>query len=193
MAKERLATYKKKCEKECLTLAILDESGFSFVPNCNNTWAPVGETPILRETPGRHNHTGIGLIIRTPVLHLLTFFLMILKGVATFDDFVVLLTSLHFRTRRKVLILWDNLPTHHAVQAYFEEERPGWFDFEYFPAYSPELNPVEGCWNLMKNVSLPNFVPTADEELVREVMAAAMTINEEKKIPACFKQAGIAH
>ena len=44
----------------------------------------------------------------------------------------------------------------------------------------------------MKNVCLPNFVPTADEELVREVMAAAMTINEEKQIPADFQQAGIA-
>jgi hypothetical protein len=69
-----LETYKKKVDKEGLTLAIEDESGFSFVPNCNNTWTPIGETPILRETPGRHNHTGIGIITRTPVRHLLTFF-----------------------------------------------------------------------------------------------------------------------
>jgi transposase len=175
-----------------LTLAIQDESGFSFVPNCNNTWAPVGETPILRETPGRHNHTGIGIITRTPVRHLLTFFLMILKGAATFEDFVLLLTCLHFRTRKKVLVLWDNLPTHHAVEAYFEEERPGWFEFEYFPAYSPEANPVEGCWNMIKNVYLPNFVPTSDEELTREVMKAARNINEEKQLTACFQQAKIS-
>ena len=32
--------------------------GISFVPNLNRTWVPVGETPVLRETPGRHNHTG---------------------------------------------------------------------------------------------------------------------------------------
>jgi len=117
---------------------------------------------------------------------------MILKGVAAFEDFVSLLTALHFRAGKKVLVLWDNLPTHHAVEAHFEEERADWFEFEYFPAYSPELNPVEGCWNCMKNVYLPNFVPASDEELTREVMAAAMRINEEKQLYACFQQAKIS-
>jgi putative transposase len=117
---------------------------------------------------------------------------MILKGAATFEDFVFFLTALHYRTGKKVLLLWDNLPTHHAVESYFDEERPHWFEFEYFSAYSPESNPVEGCWHMMKNVYLPNFVPTSDEELTREVMKAAKKINEEKQIHACFKQAKIS-
>jgi transposase len=37
-------------------------------------------------------------------------------------------------------------------------EHSGWFLFEYFPAYSPELNPVEQCWQYMKNVQMANFV-----------------------------------
>jgi hypothetical protein len=43
----------------------------------------------------------------------------------------------------------------------------------------------------MKNEYLPNFVPTSDEELVAEVYAAAMKINEEEKIVSCFNTAGI--
>jgi len=31
--------------------------------------------------------------------------------------------------------------------------------FEYLPSYSPELNPVEQCWQMMKNVFMANFVP----------------------------------
>jgi transposase len=39
------------------------------------------------------------------------------------------------------------------------------FLFEYFPAYSPELSPVEGCWNMMKNVLMSNFVPKNDRRI----------------------------
>ena len=112
-------------------------------------------------------------------------------GAARFEVFAFLLTDIHYYYRAKVLILWDNLPSHHAVDAYFTEERPDWFEFEYFPAYSPELNPVEFCWNKMKNDYLPNFIPTTDEELIRAVEAAASRINEEKKIMDCFNVASI--
>ena len=109
----------KKVDEEGLTLVIEDESGFSFVPNRNHTWAPVGETPILRESPGRHNHTCIGFITRTPVRHLLQFRFTTFEGAARFEDFVFLLTDIHHYYRATVLILWDNLPSHHAVDAYF--------------------------------------------------------------------------
>ena len=173
-------------------LSIWDESGFSFVPNLNRTWAPVGETPVLRETPGRHNHTGLGFITRTPCRHLLKFRFTIFEGAARFEDFVFHLTALHYYyAGKKVLVLWDNLPGHHAVADYFEEKHPNWFEFEYFPAYSPELNPVEQCWNRIKNDYLPNFVPTTEKELVASVTMAAKQINEERKVTACFKTAGI--
>jgi transposase len=174
-----------------LTLTIWDASGFSFVPNRNHTWAPIGETPVLRETPGRHNHTGLGFITRTPRRHLLQFRFTMFKGAARFEDFVFHLSDVHRYYRKKVLVLWDNLPAHHAADAYFMDNHPDWFEFEYFPAYSPELNPVESCWNKMKNEYLPNFVPTTDEELVAAVDAAAKRINEEKQVASCFNIAGI--
>ena len=174
-----------------MTLTIWDESGFSFVPNRSHTWAPIGQTPVLRETPGRHNHTGLGFITRTPRRHLLNFRFTIFKGAASFEDFVFYLTELHHYADGKVMVLWDNLPTHHAADSYFSDVQPHWFEFEYFPAHSPELNPVESCWNQMKKVYLPNFVPTSDEELVSVVHAAAMRINERRLLPAFFKLADI--
>jgi len=113
------------------------------------------------------------------------------KGAARFEDFVFFLMDVHRYYRKKVLVLWDNLSAHHAVDGYFMENHPHWFEFEYFPAYSPELNPVESCWNKMKNEYLPNFVPTTDEELVAAVDSAAERINEEQQITACFNIAGI--
>jgi transposase len=174
-----------------LTLTIWDESGFSFVPNRGGTWAPVGETPIILETPGRHNHTGLGFITRTPFRHLLKFRFTIFEGAARFEDFVFYLAALHHRFGGKVLVLWDHLPAHHAAETYFDEEHPDWFEFEYFPTYSPELNPVESCWNQMKNVYLCNFVPNSDEQLVSTVHAAAMRIDMEGLLPSFFEHAGL--
>jgi transposase len=175
-----------------LPLTIWDESGFSFVPNRNHTWAPIGQTPLLRETPGRHNHTGLGFITRTPRRHLLKFRFTIFKGAARTEDLIFHLTELHHHYGgQKVLVLWDHLPGHHGAESYFTERHSDWFAFEYFPTHSPELNPVESCWNRMKNEYLSNFVPTSDEELTAAVCAAAMKINEKKKIDACFNTAGI--
>jgi transposase len=187
----RVATYQKKANKNGWTLTIWDESGFSFVPNRNRTWAPIGQTPILRETPGRHNHTGLGYISRTPRRHLLKFRFTIFPGAANTEDFIFYLTELHHYVGDTVLVLWDHLPAHHSAETYFCDEHPGWFEFEYFPSHSPELNPVETCWHRMKNVYLPNFVPTTDEELVSNVYAAAMRINEEHQLPSCFKNAAL--
>jgi transposase len=185
-----LGAHQKKADVNRFHLTIWDESGFSFVPNRHHTWAPIGETPVLRETPGRHHHTGLGFLLRTPKRHLTRFCFTMYKGAVSFEDFVFHLTALHhYCAGNKVMILWDHLPTHHAVDAYFRETRPDWFGFEYFPSYSPELNPVEPCWNHMKNVSLPNFVPTSDAELVENVLAAAMRINEEHLVTSFFKQA----
>jgi transposase len=186
-----VAPHQKKADKNGLTLTIGDESGFSFVPNCNRPWAPIGQTPLLRETPGRHNHTGLGFITRTPRRHLLKFRFSIFKGAARFEDFVFHLTELHHCVGTPVLMLWDHLLAHHSAETYFRNERPAWFVFEHFPSYSPELNPVESCWQRMKNVYLPNFVPKTDDELASTVYTAAMRINEERQLPSCFKKANI--
>ena len=51
-------------------------------------------------------------------------------------------------------MIFDRLPEHISAQKFFEREYPGWFLFEYLPSYSQELNPVEQCWQNIKNVSM---------------------------------------
>lgn len=178
-------------DEEGMIASLWDESGFSFSPHCNGTWAPIGVTPILYETPGRHNHTGIGFILRRGKMHDLSFHFTIFKGAACFEDFIFFLTELpHFLDGRKIVVLWDNLPAHHAAESYFEDEHPGWFEFVYFPASSPELDPVEGCWNTMKNGELANFVPNSDEESTSTMTAAASHIDAQQ-LASCFAHAGL--
>ena len=58
--------------------------------------------------------------------------------------------------------------------------------FEYLPSYSPELNPVEQCWQMMKNVSMANFVPMSVEQLREKACEASQVINKDPKLLASF-------
>ena len=164
----------------------MDEGGFSLAPIRGTTWAPVGKPVVLRETFSRHSQTGFGFITMTPKQQRLNFRFTIVDGAITVLDLKMFLTQIHRYYGTQVMILWDRLPAHLATQMYFERERPDWFLFEYFPAYSPELNPVEQCWNQMKNVLMVNFVPKNVEELVQRTLKAAQTINADPKLMASF-------
>jgi len=124
-------------------------------------------------------------------LRRLKFRFTIFKGPVRTEDLIFFLTDIYHFYGDKVIIVWDNLSAHHAADAHFADTHPDWFEFEYFPPYSPELNPVEPCWNQIKNVYLPNFVPTSDDELVTAVHAAAMQINDEQLLQAFFKHANL--
>ena len=93
----------------------------------------------------------------------------------------------------KVMIIWDRLSSHIAAQNFFERVNPTWFLFEFFPAYAPELNPVELCWNMMKNVYMANFVPMSIEQLEEKTFQAAKIIdNDPKLLDSFFHQAKLA-
>jgi hypothetical protein len=99
---------------------------------------------VLREIFSRNSQSGIGMISASPQQRRLRFFFTIFSGSVVTEDFVFWLTQLHHSYRgQKLLILWDRLKAHRSAEHYFQTHHPDWFLFEYFPAYSPELNPVE--------------------------------------------------
>jgi transposase len=165
---------------------LLDESGFSLSPIRGTTWAEIGKPSVLRETYSRQSQTGFGFITMTPRQHRLRFRFTIFEGAVTVLDLKMFLTQIHRYYGGKVIILWDRLPTHIGAQMYFERERPDWFLFEYFPSYSPELNPVEQCWNQMKNVLMVNFVPMSIEHLKKKTLEAAKRLDNDPKLLADF-------
>jgi hypothetical protein len=146
----------------------------------------VGKPVVLRETFNRHTQTGFGFITMTPKQQRLNFRFTIFDGAMTLLDLQMFLTQIHRYYGKQVIILWDRLPLHIAAQNHFEREHPDWFLFEYFPSYSPELNPVEQCWNQMKNVLMSNFVPKNVEELVQMTLEAAQIINNNPMLLASF-------
>lgn len=188
MDAQPLETSKKKAKKLGALLIFVDESGFCLSPIRGTTWAEIGKPPVLRETFCRRNQSGLGFIMATPGGRKMNFHFTIMDGSCVTEDFVFWLIQLHHHVNeKKVMIVWDRLSAHISAQNFLEREHPDWFLFEYLPAYSPELNPVEQCWQWMKNVFLVNFVPKDNAELHAKTLEAASYLNNDPKLlPAFF-------
>jgi transposase len=142
---------------------------------------------VLREIFSRNSQSGLGMISVSPQQRRLRFFFTIFSGSAVTEDFVFWLTQLHHAYRgQKLLILWDRLQAHRSAERYFQTHHPDWFLFEHFPAYSPELNPVELCWQWMKNTDLANFVPQNIPDLHARTLESAKRVNQNPSLIASF-------
>jgi transposase len=181
-----LEAIEKKAKKLGIPVIFLDESGFSLSPIRGTTWCEIGKPMVLREIYSRHTQTGLGFLTMTPELQRLNFRFTIFSGAINTEDVIFFLTEIHRYYKTKVMIIWDRLSAHISAQKYFERVCPGWFLFEYLPSYSPELNPVEQCWNQMKNVIMVNYVPCCINNLVAETLEAAQIINNDPKLLAAF-------
>ncbi|MGL4595785.1 MAG: transposase [Thermoguttaceae bacterium] len=129
----------------------VDETNFSLVPIIARTWAEQGHVPILYGNEKRTSETGVGLITLTPKHRILRFRFTIYPGSAGTHEIVYDLNLVHRYDQKTVVAVWDGLPAHQAAERYFQSLHLDWFVFHRLPPYSPELNPVEQCWNEMKN------------------------------------------
>ena len=122
----------------------------------------------------------------TPKQQRLNFRFTIFSGAINTEGVIFFLTMIHHHYGGKVMFIFDHLSSHIAARKFFERKHPKWFMFEYLPAYSPELNPVEQCWQMMKNVYMANFVPMSIEHLEQKTLESAQVINNDPKLLAAF-------
>jgi len=141
---------------------------------------------VLRERFSRKSQTGLGFITMTPKRRRLNFRFTIFEGGINTEDVIFFLTMIHQYYGVKVVIVLDQLSSHRSAQKFFQRTHPDWFVFENLPTYSPELNPVEQCWQMMKNVYMANFVPKDIEHLEAKACEVAQLINNDPMLLAAF-------
>ncbi len=155
------------------TLIFLDETGLMLQPTVRRTWAPSGQTPLLDQTPTRERLSTIGALSISPTGRMKDFIFSMQQNNVVSDSLVQFLRELHYRFRKRVVLIWDNLRAHYKAAKYFKLCHPNWFQFEYLPSYAPELNPVESCWSHTKYSELANYAP-ADISDLRENATLSM-------------------
>ena len=66
---KRCPEIKEKAEKEGYTILFVDESAIYLLPGVVYTWAPKGETPLLRVPPSRKYYSAISAVSRAKNLY----------------------------------------------------------------------------------------------------------------------------
>lgn len=165
MAKTHLARDKRIARRLGAWICFADEAGQTLRPARASTWAPRGQTPIVKVTAkgsGRISLAGL-TCYRPGERSRLIYRTMVHKGRKGEKkgfreaDFAALLDAAHQQLDGPIVLVWDNLGGHvsNAMQALIAARRP-WLRVYTLPAYAPELNPVEKVWSHLKR-SLANL------------------------------------
>jgi transposase len=117
------------------------------------TYAPIGQTPILREWWTRDHLSAISAISPEGKLYFHAQDCPINSA-----DVVTFLEHLLREVHGRMVIIWDGAPIHrsHTIQAFLTNGASQRLHLERLPAYAPDLNPGEGLWAQLKGVELRN-------------------------------------
>ena len=168
----------------------MDESAFYLLPGVVRTFAPRGQTPVLRLPLTRDHLSAISGITRDGRL-----LLRVQARAFKSPDVVAFLRQLLRCLRGKLLVVWDGAPIHraHPIKDFLAAGAAKRLRLEQLPGYAPELNPDEGIWHYLKHVELRNVrcqdLEHPDDELRRAVKRLR---HKRSVIRGCFHQSGYA-
>jgi len=145
----------------------MDESGFMLQPIKRRTWAPKGQTPILKCWSNHGKLSIISAITVSAARRRLGFYFQIHRKNISAEEVIEFFKHLHQTLGKNLIVVMDRHRIHRKAAKVLEEK--DWFEPEWFPAYAPELNPVEQVWNRTKYGELANFIPEDLEHLDEEV------------------------
>jgi transposase len=138
-----------------------DESNISLTALLGKTWAPCGETPMLRVTGKRGGVAAMSAISGKG--HLL--FRLLDKRIASAEVIDFLGQMLKHHPRRHLVVVMDQAPPHTSkITKTFIESQPRLHVF-YLPKYSPDWNPDEKVWNHLKHQELIAHQARTKDEL----------------------------
>lgn len=183
-----MARTQKKAAEEERTSIWIDQSGFYLLPMAIRTYAPVGQTPVLRVKLTRDHLAAISGI--TPDGRLV---MQVQDRAYRAEDVVRFLRLLLRKIMGKLLVIWDGAPIHRAkeIKAFLAKGGARRIYLAQLPAYAPELNPDEGSWNYLKRVELKNVCCRDLGHLATEVRRAKARLRHKPEmIRSCVRQCG---
>lgn len=134
-------------------------------------WVPPEcKDPVLKHAPTRKSISYFGAV------RLRDGKLVMSRPEGNFDAntcwrFLRQLRQISSRSGRKVVIIADNARYHHAaLHADWRHEVSASFQIHFLPPYSPELNPIERVWKLLRRRCIHNQHFAQLEGLISSVM-----------------------
>lgn len=123
-----------------------DEASIRTDYHSGTTWAPVGQTPIVRGTGERKSVNMISAISTRGKLHF-----SFLDGNLNSALFIDYLKNLMHDVPGPIFLVVDGYPSHKSKETLeFVKSTEGRLNLFFLPPYSPELNPDEWVWKSIK-------------------------------------------
>ena len=167
---EEYPAIKAAAKKEKATIYFGDEAGVRSDYHSGTTWAPKGQTPVIRTSGSRHSLNMISAISAKGAMRFMT-----VKGRVNADRFIEFLERLIKNAPTPVYLIVDGHPVHRSTCVRtFVESTQGKLKLFYLPPYSPELNPDEQVWNHVKNHKIGKKVVKSQEDL-ESIIRSALT------------------
>ena len=168
----------------------VDESGFYRLLDVVKTYAPRGQTPLLRGPLSWDHLSLIGaLTLRGEVV------MQVQQHSVKSVNVIAFLRQLLGHFSGKLLLIWDGLPAHRsqAVKTFLRQEAADRLHLERLPAYAPELNPMEGVWQYLKCVELRNVCCHHLPHLCYLLSRAIRRLQQKLEVLfACIRHAGFS-
>lgn len=160
-----MATTEKRARRQNALIVFEDESGISLLPPVRATWAPRGQTPVLRHRFVWKRLSLAGALAYEPDGSDAHLVFQLRPGAYNAETLIEFLTELQEHAQqRSVLLIWDGLPSHRSRRMQDWVASQPWLTIERLPGYAPDLNPIEQVWGRLKSGELANLcTDTIDE------------------------------
>lgn len=152
---ETFPSIRRRAEAEGAKIFFADEAGCRTDHHAGRTWAPVGQTPVVK-TLGKHESIGMASAISMRG----AMFWMTFDGTMNSALFTEFLELLLHDIEGKVFLIVDNVPYHISKETReWVEAHNDRIELFFLPSYSPDLNPDEWVWKNVKHDHIARAVP----------------------------------
>jgi transposase len=164
------------------TIYFADEAGIRSDYHAGTTWAPVGQTPIVRTTGARHSINMISAVTAKGAMHFTTF-----TGKMDAAVFIDYCRDLLADDGGTVFLVLDGHPVHRsrAVKE-FAASTDGKLRLFFLPPYSPELNPDEWVWKNVKHDRIGKTNITSVDDLIGKAEQALLRLQKLPQLVRAF-------
>lgn len=156
-------------------------------PTVQRTWAPRGQTPILRSYD---RLTAVSAVTVSPRRRRLGLVFDLLDHNLATEDFELFVERLLRNICGPITMVIDWLGAHKSAAKQLLVKYLARLAFAWLPPYSPDLNPTEHVWGQTKYSRLANFIPNDLHHLGRTFSdALRKTRHEQRLLRSFFRQA----
>ena len=153
-----------------------------------STWAPRGQTPVLRHRFGWKRLSMAAAIAYTHDRGDARIVFHTRPGAYNDESLIEFLHALHDELAgAKVTLIWDGLPSHRSrkMTAFVASQRR-WLVVKRLPGYAPDLNPVEGLWGNIKGTELANLCADSIDQPAHAAHAGIDRVRADTELAYAF-------